>query len=323
MKKLLYYVSAICCFMSLNHSVYAQKQKSLKPFEFVAFGDMPYTLPEDYGRFENLIKETNKQNQVFNVHVGDIKSSKTACSDSMYRIVYNYFQKLEKPLIYTPGDNEWTDCNKNNPNKYDLEERLNSIRKMFYNGSTSLGKTTLPLTSQSLNPKFSTYIENNRWEYSNVSFATIHVVGTNNNFVINDKKNNDEFYNRNEADIAWLNEVFDNATAKNSSCMVIFIHADMYNPETNINDGSGFVGFKEVLRTRVQQFKKPVLLVNGDSHAFLVDKPMIESGKSKKIINNFTRLQVFGENYIHAVKVTIDPMSPNPFRIEQMIIEGN
>lgn len=323
MKKLLYSIPVICYCLSLSCSVHAQKSKPMDQFSFVAFGDMPYTLPEDYGRFENLIKATNKQNQLFNVHVGDIKSSKTACSDSIYNIVYTYFQTLEKPLIYTPGDNEWTDCNKNNSNKYDIEERLGAIRKLFFNGSTSLGKTTMPLTSQSLNPKYSVYRENNRWEYSNVSFATIHVVGTNNNFVMNNKNSNAEFYNRNDADIAWLNEVFENAITKNHSCMVLFIHADMYNLEGNINDGSGFNGFKEALRTKVQQFKKPVLLINGDSHVFLMDKPMLESSKSKKVVNNFTRLQVFGENDVHAVKVTIDPMSPNPFMIQQMIIEGN
>jgi hypothetical protein len=323
MKKLIYSIPLICYCISLSYSAQAQKSKPTDPFSFVAFGDMPYTLPEDYGRFENLIKATNKQNQLFNVHVGDIKSSKTDCSDSIYKIVYSYFQTLEKPLIYTPGDNEWTDCNKNGAEKYDIEERLASIRKLFFNGSTSLGKTTMPLTSQSLNPTFSMYIENNRWEYSNVSFATIHVVGTNNNFVPNKKNNNAEFYNRNEADIAWLNEVFKNATTKNHSCMVLFIHADMYNLDKNILDGSGFSSFKDALRTNVQQFKKPVLLIHGDSHTFLVDKPMLESSKSRKVVNNFTRLQVFGENDVHAVKVTIDPMSPNPFIIQQMIIEGN
>jgi hypothetical protein len=320
MMKSIYAIVFICCFVFLNNSTNAQKAK---PFSFVVFGDMPYTLPDDYKRFENLIKETNKQNQTFNVHVGDIKASKTECSDSIYRIVYNYFQQLEKPLIYTPGDNEWTDCNKSNPGKYDIEERLTSIRKMFYNGSNSLGKIKMPLTSQSLNSKFSTYVENNRWEQTNVSFATVHVVGTNNNFVTNNKNNNAEFYNRNEADIAWLNEVFDNASAKSHSCLVLFIHADMYNSEANIKEGSGFNQFKDTLRKRVQQFKKPVLLIHGDSHIFLLDKPMLEGGKSKKVVNNFTRLQVFGEDYIHAVKVTIDPMSPNSFMIEQMIIEGN
>jgi hypothetical protein len=45
------FISLICLFVtSIN---FAQAQK----FEFIAFGDMPYRIPNDYPRFENLIKQ--------------------------------------------------------------------------------------------------------------------------------------------------------------------------------------------------------------------------------------------------------------------------
>ena len=44
-----------------------------KKFEFIAFGDMPYSLPNDYKRFENIITQINNQKSVFSVHVGDFK----------------------------------------------------------------------------------------------------------------------------------------------------------------------------------------------------------------------------------------------------------
>ncbi len=294
-------------------------------FNFIVFGDMPYTLPADYVRFENLIRDVNAQkSQVFNVHVGDIKASKTECTDESYRKIFAYFQQFEKPLVYTPGDNEWTDCNKyHNPPIWDEEERLTALRKLFFNGKTSLGKNPMPLVSQAANPKFVTYVENNRWEHGNVGFATVHVVGSNNNFYPNHKKNNTEFYGRDTADRAWLDEVFDIATAKNQLGLVLFLHADMFNPDKDSKEANAFSDFKDKLAERVKAFKKPVLLVNGDSHVFIVDKPLYENEKLKKGLDNFTRLQVFGENNMHAVRVFIDPSTAGLFRIEQLMIPGN
>ena len=295
-----------------------------QPFNFVVFGDMPYTLPADYGRFEHLIRDVNAQKtQVFNVHVGDIKSSETECSDAIYQKIHTYFGQFEKPLIYVPGDNEWTDCNKHAPGKYDINERLAAVRKLFFDGKNSLGKQQMAIMSQARHPEFKTYVENNRWETGNVSFATAHVVGTNNNFYPNPEHDNSEYYSRAKADLAWLDEVFDNAVQKNHIAVVVFVHADMFNPAKDSKEANAFTDFIDKLRARTVAFKKPVLLVNGDSHVFLVDKPMKEGGKSKKSIDNFTRLQVFGEADMHAVRVTVNPSSPGLFQIEQLMITGN
>lgn len=295
------------------------------PFNFIVFGDMPYALPQDYGRFENLIRAVNaQQTQVFNVHVGDIKSSETDCSDDSYRTIYTYFGQFDKPLIYVPGDNEWTDCNKYyNPPKYDEDERLGAVRKLFFDGRNSLGKTRMPLISQARHPEFARYVENNRWDYGNVSFATVHVVGSNNNFYPNGKHNNAEYYDRAKADLAWLDEVFDNAAQKHHTGVVVFLHADMFNPAKDAKEANAFTDFVARLRDRTVAFGKPVLLVNGDSHVFLVDKPLYEPGKLKKGIDNFTRVQVFGENNVHAVRVTINPATPGLFQIEQLLVRGN
>jgi hypothetical protein len=298
-------------------------QAQTSGFNFVVLGDMPYTLPADYARFENLIREVNKQNQVFNVHVGDIKSSETDCSDESYNKIKNYFQQFEKPLIYTPGDNEWTDCNKHNPGKYDIEERLSAIRKLFFNGTTSLGKKTMPLTSQAKQPKYATYVENNRWEHQSIAFATFHIVGTNNNFVPDPAHHNREYYGRDSANIAWLNEVFDIAKKNNNKALVLFLHADMFNAGKDSKEANAFAVFKTKLTEKLAEFGKPVLLVNGDSHVFLVDKPLYEANGLKKSILNFTRLQVPGENNMHAVKVTINPATAAIFQIEELIVPGN
>ena len=123
-------------------------QKKDESFSVIAFGDMPYTLPGDYARFENLIKAVNNENQIFNVHVGDIKAGKTPCTDEYFTKIYNYFEEFKKPLIYTPGDNEWTDCHSQAAGGYDPEERLDVVRKTFFKTNTSFGKEKMTLISQ-------------------------------------------------------------------------------------------------------------------------------------------------------------------------------
>ena len=81
-----------------------------EPVHFVVLGDMPYDWPEDLTRFANLIDATNRLHPDFAVHVGDIKSGGTPCTEQAFQTVLDIFQNSEPPLIYTPGDNEWTDC---------------------------------------------------------------------------------------------------------------------------------------------------------------------------------------------------------------------
>jgi hypothetical protein len=312
----------ICLFIvtALPSQIFAQQ----KPFTFVALGDMPYSLPADYTRFDNVIREVNQQNQVFNVFVGDIKSSSTPCSQEVYDKMLNYFSQFKKPLIYTPGDNEWTDCGKKEAGSFVPEERLDVLRNTFYKDKLkSFGIEKMILISQSSNPTFAKFVENTRWENQNIAFATFHIVGTNNNFTPESKSNNIEFFERDKANLAWLEETFQNAKTKNVAGLVIFEHADMFNPDKDAGDANAFKHFLKKLKELTIDFKKPVLLINGDSHVFLMDKPMFSNVKDKKCIDNFTRLQVPGESNMHTVKVTVNPESKSLFQIEQLMVEGN
>lgn len=319
---------AALAFMAMSNQAHAQKKKDkvaeAKPkdnsFSFVALGDMPYNLPQDYVRFENVIKTVNEQNQVFSVFVGDIKASVTPCTEDVYLKMFNYFNQFKKPLIYTPGDNEWTDCSKKEAGAYDPENRLEAIRKMFFKDTVSFGTEKMGLHSQASQKGFEKYVENYSWSYKNIGFATIHIVGTNNYFLPDSRNHNEEFFGRDSANIVWLKTTFENAKKMNFAGLVIFEHGDMF------NDGKTDIGFKNFvaeLKKQVLDFGKPVLMVNGDSHEYLVDKPLQKMPKVKNAIPNFTRLQVFGENEMHAVKITINPTNPTLFQIEQLIVPGN
>ncbi len=288
-------------------------------FDFVALGDTPYFLPADYGRFEALIGAVNRQRPRFTVHVGDIKSGSTLCTEELYQKVLGEFGMFEQPLIYTPGDNEWTDCSREKAGRYDPEERLAVVRKLFFPDHNSFGKIKLALTSQALNPAFAAYVENNRWATGNVAFATVHLVGSNNNFVPNDAKGqNHEFYDRMKANVAWLDEVFAAATAQHRLGVVLFTQADMFSPDKNAKDADGFTEILAALSRHAGAFGRPVLLVNGDSHRLVIDKPFLNPAAPKQVLQNFTRLQVPGEADVIAVRVTVDPAQPALFQFQEL-----
>jgi hypothetical protein len=297
------------------------QSKTNDHFSIIAFGDMPYVLPADYGRFENLIRSVNSQDQAFNVHVGDIKSSSTPCSDEYYQRIYNYFEQFNKPLVYTPGDNEWTDCNKAEAGAYDPEERLAAVRKKFFQDNRSFGKEKFELKAQSQNPDYVKFVENKRWEFKGVTFGTVHIVGTNNFFLPESKNSNREFFERDHANVSWIEEIFEQAKISNSTGIFLFTQADMFNPG---KAASGcYARFLRELRRLTIDFNKPVILVNGDSHKYIVDKPLLRDDLTGRVLENFTRIQVFGELDIHAVKINIMPTSSAFFQTEQLLIPGN
>ncbi|CAN5313288.1 hypothetical protein BH10BAC4_BH10BAC4_03040 [soil metagenome] len=304
--------------------VVAQKAEKVTAFSFMAIGDMPYFVPDDYSRFDNVIREINKVKISFTIHVGDFKSSKMICSDEYYGRMVRYFQSFKKPLIYTPGDNEWTDCNKPEAGSYNSQERLAVIRKMFFPERKNFGKEKIVLISQAENPLYKRFVENNRWEMNGIQFATLHVVGTNNNKLPDQPERMAEFEERDKANIAWLEEVFKLASQSAKAGIVIAMQADMFNEE------KGIIGFETLIQKLTAlsiAFGKPVLLVNGDSHKFIVDKPLLRERDIKiekqRVVENFTRLQLFGEQDMHAVKIVVDPGFSGLFRIEQLMIQGN
>src|SRR5215467_7662178 len=46
------------------------------------------------------------------IHVGDIHSGKDFCTEAYDNQITALWQQYQKPLVYTPGDNEWADCHK-------------------------------------------------------------------------------------------------------------------------------------------------------------------------------------------------------------------
>ncbi len=288
------------------------------PVSFVALGDLPYGRDETAGeKYRALITAINKVPAAFSIHVGDFKSGSTLCSDEEFLRQRKHFNQFRQPVVYTPGDNEWTDCHRPNNGSYDPLERLAKIRSLFYGGAQSLGSNVMSVETQAtLQPEFSSYVENQRWIAERILFLTVHIVGSNNNFETRDPKAVTEFFERDRANKAWINASFDYAEKQNLSAVVIAFQADIFesaSPETLFPRYSGFRGtVGETILPRAQQFGKPVLLINGDTHQYRFGQAF--SGLGGVYLNVY-QLVVPGDQDVRAVMVSVDLQDSPPFKM--------
>lgn len=290
----------------------AAQATAAEPFTFVAFGDAPYGDPvKVYPAFEVLLDTINAQDPALVIHVGDTKSGNTPCSDKTLTDQLNFMDRLVAPVLYTPGDNEWTDCHRRKAGGFDPEERLAFIRTTYFaDPSQSFGQTKLPVDHQGA----AGYPENARMMLNGVMFATAHVVGSNNNFEVRDQSATLEFFARDMSNINWLNETF--AEAQDADALVLAIHANIFRFDFNEAGNaegwlrhSGFQNFGEALKTEAARFGKPVLLVYGDSHQYRQSNPFPATAP------NLLALEVPGAKDMHAVKITANTQNAGMFSI--------
>jgi hypothetical protein len=293
-------------------SVSGARSRPVK-FQFALIGDVPYT-PLHETQYENMLAEINRERVEFTVHDGDIKSGSTLCADAVYTTEQARFERFDRPVIYTPGDNEWTDCHRANNGAYEPLERLALLRSvLFADPATSYGVHDLDLSHQG--PE---YPENARWTHGRVTFATIHVVGSNNNLgrtPVHDA----EYAARNTANLAWLTGTFDEAVANGSVAVVVVIQANPFEANTAIP--SGFNDFVGALRQETLAFEGEVMLVHGDTHTFRIDKPLLTAAGQR--IENFTRVETFGNPDAHWIRVRVDANDPEVFTYEMEIVAEN
>ena len=287
-------------------------------FAFVALGDMPYGFDATAGAsYRSLIKEINAVKPLFSVHVGDFKAGYTQCSDEEFARQRHHFDLFEQAVIYTPGDNEWTDCARMIAGSYDPLERLAKLRRDFFFPDHSLGQKPIALESQSVvMPEFADFVENQRWIVSRTLFVTLHIVGSNNRYDPIDPRAEAEFLGRDRANIAWIRDAYRLARQKEMVAIAFFLQADVLlsgDRRDNYPPKSGFrTSFGQTLLPLAREFGKPVLIVHGDSHEFEFDSIYILDGAQLK---NVQRLEVPGASVTKAVEVTVDESAAVPFSV--------
>ena len=284
---------------------------------------MPYTLPDDYVRYERLISAINQANPSFSIFVGDTKSGSTPCSDEYNQKVKDYFNQFKSPLIYSIGDNEWTDCHRPLAGSYDPIERLDSLRNTFFKTRKSLGQQQLALTRQAdVDPIYQKYVENSYWVKNHFLFVNLHIPGSNNNFERNDIAKA-EYQERNKANLDWIQRSFALATSEGYSGIIFSYQADMFYSPSQTTDADS--GYRDTLRSfskYAQEFKKPVLLIHGDSHRLILDQPL-KTLDQKNILENVMRLELMGDQQVQAVAIEVNPKSEQPFSFTPILLRQN
>lgn len=308
-----------------------------QPFSFGLWGDMPYKKAGDDARLPAVLQSINQSDIAFSLYDGDIKDGSSKCTDDIYTDALKMFGSMRKPVVYIPGDNEWTDCHRLNNGGYDGLERLAHLRKVMFPSASSLGQNPMALEHQGKPGE--KFVENTRFSQGGVVFVGINMPGSNNNLVLNAKEctaksarnaaqcdaANAEYLERDAANVTWLASSFAKAKAHNATGLVLVVQADpgFDLPETEDKDESaapgvgGYRHFMSQLVAQTEQFKGPVLFVHGDTHFFKLDKPLYSP---TKLLPNLTRLQTFGSPSLHWVKVTVAPMSANVFQVQPVIV---
>src|SRR5262249_2272436 len=206
------------------------QERASQDFSFGVIGDLAYS-PAEEPLLANVLDALNRTPLAFVVHVGDLGSPRAgACTDELWARRLAQFRASTNPLIYTPGDNEWTDCHaQQGVPGGDPLERLIKLRGLFFNGEQSFGQRSIELIRQSSGKdgKFAKYRENVRWDLGGITFLTLHVVGSNNGLA-RTPEGDAEFAERNSADLAWLREGFEHARANNSRAVMIFQQGNPY-----------------------------------------------------------------------------------------------
>jgi hypothetical protein len=321
------------------------------------FGDAPYgTTPTDATELKAtpaFIDAINADRDVdLVVHVGDIHSGKQYCTEAYDRQIFDLWRSFERPLVYTPGDNEWTDCNKSGEGggswdkssgaiKYVLDAKgepvdyangdpianLALVREIFFpRVGRTLGGRAMPVLSQaevpSAYPSDWDFIENVMWIRSGVLFVTINLPGGSNNdedvwygAPVMTAAQQQEIDERNGADLRWLELAFDFARFMRLEGVVIATQADMWDPEKGAAHQIGYEPYIAALAEQTTRFGKPVLLLNGDSHVYQTGNPLTPNDPIHPgyDVPNFHRIVVHGSTMpLEWLKLTIDPHQHAP-----------
>lgn len=288
-----------------------------RTFTFAAYGDSPYgTSPTDTAELAatpGFIDSVNADPDVSLVmHIGDIHSGKQYCTQGYDQQIFDLWKRFSDPLVYTPGDNEVTDCHKaaegggaynpatgqidyvldgsGNPVDYakgDPAANLDLIRSIFFpQPNVTLGARKQLVLSQATaydrrHPSDAKFVENVLWYQAGVLFVTIDLPGGSNNDTdvwygapVESAAQTQVRTERTQADLRWLDTAFAAAKLVHAHAVVIGAQADMWDPEKGASHQSGYEPFVSSVASHTTDFAKPVLMINGDSHIYRSDNPL-------------------------------------------------
>ena len=246
---------------------------------FAAYGDMPYLIKLPDGRTDDQVLTEQiapalrqREDIPFVIHLGDLSRPETACSDDWLRQTQTFWEReLVKPVFYTPGDNDWADCDRESLAVRQSEiERLQQVRSILFSrpqtvtpgwqlqeiqrilardpGSThpesSLGsiRRVLAMTPRQFAQEWryerqAELPENAIWWREGVLFVTVHMTSTDNGrteILIDDPKQAIALVDeRDRQNQRWLNRAFELAQRQDTKAVVVATQLDPFGRAIN------------------------------------------------------------------------------------------
>jgi hypothetical protein len=340
--------ASLAVFCALSQTAAADERG--RPLTLAVIGDWPYskTLLDNS---QLLIDSIDADPDVSLImHVGDIHSGSMPCTSAGIRPplatsdpgwnqgIFYLFQQFEDPLVYLPGDNEWSDCHKSKQfSSGSPVKELASVRQLFFSRpGVTLGQHVQNVWSQAEHydpawPEDAQFVENVMWADSQVLFVTLNIPGGSNDdatpwsgIFSDPAAQANEVAQRRAANLRWLERAFETARSLRAKAVVVLEQADLWDPEALAPGGAGlgnYTPFVQALAAHSLKFKRPVLLLNGDTHLYFSDQPLADpasvTGKvhNTPAVPNLTRVVVQGSTNAPAewLRLTIDPRKSQPF----------
>lgn len=312
-------IAAVLALAVSAPSLAATGQDKPSSTSFAVIGDVPYGAAQ-ISAFPGWVDRINRQPGLdLAFHVGDIKNGSSPCTDEYNAMIREQFNRFEMPLLYTPGDNEWTDCHRPAAGAYQPLERLQAIRATFYETEgLSLGARPIKVDSQA----DVGFPENQALRTRGVEMATLHVVGSNNDrapwtgigYAAPTAQQLTEESTRMAASIDLVHDTFARARQTRARAVALFQQADMFDPSYQPTwDVSAFQPLVQALVHEASTFDGEVYLFDGDSHRYNVDQPVAAGSEWLGVYgvdgsaDNLTRITVDGEaNNTNFLQVTLN-----------------
>lgn len=277
--------------------------------KFALFGDV-YMTGEQQGYLKGMLNDMARRNEALAIFTGGLKPIEQECQDSALLVAYPVLASAPLPTVYVPGDAEWTRCTKFTP-----EDRLNLLRKTYYQNARSLGEAGIPLTRQAQYPELM------RWQRDAALFVSLNVTGDNNHWG-SKSEGSSEYLSRNSANLDWLREAFQTALDASIGMLVIVMHGDPEFDNPGISEApKGYRPLLDLLKSETEAFPGQVLLVHGGNGVHRIDHPLLNA--SQQPLQNFTRVGTYGALQQGWVEVRVekntkaeDPVQRTELRFE-------
>jgi len=287
----------------------------------VILADTPYSDKEKQmlqGPDGILYRLINAEKPSVVMHLGDLKSGGDSCTNELLSEHKALLAQVQPGrIIYTPGDNDWTDCDRFLLfHSFDELERLEYLTKLMFKTPALLSENLTSITAQ---PE---QIENKLWINERLAISTLHIVGTSNGRLNISKSNRQlaikKVDERDDKNLIWLKQIEDNA--KSFDALIIGFQADIYQQSVLDSDACGdsslktcdaFSIYRQAFKDLAKRINKPVLISHGDTGDFCFEK----------LDTNLWHLNAAGDfRYLDATKVTFNKESTDkPFIINGLI----